>query len=32
MEEKWQLLERIFKMDQSKEERMDNGYLQEIDI
>jgi L-rhamnose mutarotase len=29
-DEKWQLLERIFKMDQDKEENMVEGYIQEI--
>lgn len=29
-DEKWQLMERIFKMDQKKEEDMKEGYLQEI--
>jgi L-rhamnose mutarotase len=31
-DEKWQLLERIFKMDQSTEEDMQQGYIQEIDV
>jgi L-rhamnose mutarotase len=31
-DEKWQLLERIFKMDQDNEEDMSKGYLQEIGI
>jgi L-rhamnose mutarotase len=31
-DEKWQLLERIFKMDQSEEENMVEGYIQVIDI
>ena len=29
-DEKWQLIERIFKMDQSKEEEMQEGYVEEI--
>ena len=31
-DEKWQLIERIFKMDQSEEENMIEGYVQQIDI
>lgn len=31
-DEKWQLLERIFKMDQDKDEHMAEGYVQEIAI
>jgi len=31
-DEKWQLLERIFKMDQVNEEKMSEGYVQEINI
>jgi L-rhamnose mutarotase len=29
-DEKWRLMERIFKMDQTKEEDMDEGYIQEL--
>jgi L-rhamnose mutarotase len=31
-DEKWQLLERIFKMDQMNEEKLNEGYVQKIDI
>jgi len=31
-DEKWQLLERIFKMDQDKEENIAEGYVQEFGI
>jgi L-rhamnose mutarotase len=30
-DEKWQLIERIFKMDQSEEENIIEGYVQQID-
>jgi len=29
--EKWQLIERIFKMDQKKEEDMHEGYIEEVE-
>ena len=31
-DEKWQLLERIFKMDQSTEENMQQGYVQKMNV